>query len=97
VKKGDVVKYEPTATVGKITDIKEENGRVWVQLDRTKLYYDQVTLQACDPSEYRTSSFKERSGSRSGFKAATTEEALEQLNEMEHDVDIGDITPGGAG
>ncbi len=97
MEKGDVVKYGPTATVGKVTDIKEEDGRVWVKLDKTGLYYDQTTVQACDPSEYRTSSFKERSGTRSGLKPAAAGDTLGRLNEMEEEVDIGDITPGGAG
>jgi len=95
MKEGDVVKYMPTATVGKVTETKEENGRVWVKLDKTGLFYAQETLQACDASEYKTSSFKEREGSRSGFKIDSQD--VSDLNKMEEDVDIGNMNAGGAG
>ena len=60
VQVGDLMKYAPTSTVGKVTDIKEKDGRVWVRLDFTDLYYDAVHLIPADPSEYIEVSFKER-------------------------------------
>ncbi|MBQ8373667.1 MAG: DUF2098 family protein, partial [Candidatus Methanomethylophilaceae archaeon] len=44
MKHGDILKYLPTSTVGKVQDIKEENGVVWVKLDFTGLYYDSTYL-----------------------------------------------------
>ena len=41
---GDLLKYIPTSTVGKVTDVKEKDGKVWVRLDFTDLYYDAVNL-----------------------------------------------------
>ena len=49
VQVGDLMKYAPTSTVGKVTDIKEKDGRVWVRLDFTDLYYDAVHLIPADP------------------------------------------------
>ena len=57
---GDLLKYIPTSTVGKVTDVKEKDGKVWVRLDFTDLYYDAVNLIPADPSEYIPVSFKEK-------------------------------------
>jgi len=40
MKVGDLAKYRNTGSVGKIEDIKEEEGRTWALLDTTNLYYD---------------------------------------------------------
>ena len=64
---GDLVKYLPTSTVGKVTDIREKDGVTWVRLDYTDLYYDATTLVPADPSEYIEVSFKERSSFERGM------------------------------
>lgn len=89
--KGDVVKYPPTSTVGKVLDIKEQDGKVWVKLDKTNLYYLSETLVPADASEYKTVSFKEK---ESTFKGTNS---VKDLNKMEEEVDVGDITPTGGG
>lgn len=91
--KGDIVKYMPTNTVGKIVDVKEADGRAWFKLDRTGLFYVADTLSPADASEYKTVSFKDKE-SKKTFKGAST---LEDLHEMERDVDISDMTPSGGG
>jgi hypothetical protein len=48
---GDVLKYMPTSTVGKVTEIRERSGKVWVKLDFTNLYYDASYLVPADISE----------------------------------------------
>jgi hypothetical protein len=96
MKTGDILKYMPTSTVGKATDIRERDGRVWIQLDRTKLYYDRRFLTPADASEYKEVSFKElERGSAEGRKVAHT--FVEDIHEMEEDVDIRDMTPSGGG
>ena len=89
--KGDIVKYVPTNTVGKVVEIKEEDGKVWVKLDRTGLYYVADALVPADASEYKTVSFKEK---ESTFKGTNS---VRDLNKMEEEVDIGDVTPTGGG
>jgi len=90
--KGDIVKYPPTSTVGKVTDIKSEDGIVWVKLDKTNLYYKESLLVPADPSEYKTTSFKEQQGK--AFKGTAT---VRDLNRMEEEVDISEMMPSGGG
>lgn len=90
--KGDVAKYIATNTVGKIVDIKEENGKVWAKLDTSKLYYVIDTLQPADPSEYHPVSFKEKK-----VKEFDGLQKIRDLHEMEESVDTSDMTPSGGG
>ena len=89
---GDIVKYTPTSTVGKILDIKEEDGTVWVKLDKTNLYYRESLLVPADKSEYKTTSFKERGPKE--FKGTST---VDDLTKMEQEVDITEMMPSGGG
>ena len=93
VQVGDLMKYAPTSTVGKVTDIKEDDkGRVWVKLDFTGLYYDAVNLIPADPSEYIEVSFKERRVSREGQM-----QSIEDIKRETQEVDISEMMPSGGG
>jgi len=91
VENGDLVKYLPTSTVGKIIDIKEKDGVTWVRLDYTDLYYDAVNLVPADPSEYIEVSFKERSSFERGMKS------IEDIKRETQEVDISEFMPSGGG
>ncbi|MDR2845964.1 MAG: DUF2098 domain-containing protein [Candidatus Methanoplasma sp.] len=93
---GDILKYMPTSTVGKVMDIRDRDGRVWAQLDRTNLYYDVTFLTPADPSEYKEVSYKEREKNPVGDRERTGR-TLQELHQMEEDVDIRDLTPSGGG
>ncbi|MBR2255681.1 MAG: DUF2098 domain-containing protein [Candidatus Methanomethylophilaceae archaeon] len=88
---GDLLKYEPTSTVGKVTDIRERDGKVWVQLDFTGLYYESSNLIPADPSEYTEVSFKERSAYEGGMKS------IDDIRKEAEEVDISDFMPSGGG
>jgi len=92
---GDILKYIPTSTVGKVTDIRERDGRAWVKLDLTGLYYDAEYLKTADPSEYVEVSYKEREKGPAGREGA--EAAIEELRRTEEEVDIRRFTPSGGG
>jgi hypothetical protein len=92
---GDILKYTPTSTVGKVTDVMERDGKVWVRLDFTGLYYDAGCLKAADPSEYIEVSYKEREKASAGREGA--EAAIEELRKREEEVDIKRFTPSGGG
>ena len=85
---GDICKYLPTSTVGKIKEIRETRGKVWALLDFTNLYYDVEYLTKADISEYKEVSYKERElrGSADGALKKTAEE-----------VNIDTFTPSGGG
>ena len=91
MKVGDLLKYTPTSTVGKVTDIRERDGKVWVRLDRTDLYYDAANLIPADPSEYIEVSFKERKSYDGG------REAIEGLKKEAEDVGVSEFMPSGGG
>jgi hypothetical protein len=91
-KEGDICKYLPTSTVGKVTEVRERDGRVWARLDQTDLFYDAGRLEPADPGEYKEVSFKERERSlRSGLDAVKAHKAEAE------EVDISEFTPSGGG
>ncbi len=92
LKVGEIFKYIPTSTVGKVLDIREKDGKVWAQLDFTGLYYDVSFLTQADASEYKEVSFKEREHSQTdGLKAVFDSKAEAE------EVDISEFTPSGGG
>lgn len=86
------MKYVPTATVGKVQEIKEESGVVWVKLDFTGLFYDSRYLTPADPSEYIEVSFKERKTVYEGSL-----KSVEDLKKESEEVDISEFMPSGGG
>ncbi len=88
---GDLLKYTPTSTVGKVTDIRERDGNVWIRLDFTDLYYDASLLIPADPSEYIEVSFKERRSYDGG------RQAIEDIRKEAEDVDVSEFMPSGGG
>jgi hypothetical protein len=40
ISKGTMVRYVTTRTLGKVVDLKVEDGKTWAQIDSTELYYD---------------------------------------------------------
>ncbi len=89
---GDLLKYTPTSTVGKVTDIRERDGKVWVRLDFTDLYYDASNLVPADPSEYIEVSYKERKSTYEGSM-----KTVEDLKRETSEVDISEFMPSGGG
>lgn len=93
---GDILKYIPTSTVGKVTDVREKDGKVWVKLDFTNLYYDNEYLKTADPSEYKEISYKEREKNSTATREGA-EKIIEEAHKAEEEVDIRDFTPSGGG
>ena len=82
----------PTSTVGKVKDVMERDGKTWVLLDFTDLYYDISYLSEADAGEYRSESYKEREKGR--------EQKIRSVKEFEEtaeDVNIDTFTPSGGG
>jgi hypothetical protein len=48
IKIGTVVRYVTTRTLGKVTDLKVEDGKTWALIDSTQLYYDTHYLTVTD-------------------------------------------------
>ena len=89
---GDICKYLPTSTVGKVTDVRIKDGREWALLDFTKLYYDVAFLTPADISEYRAESYKERERDRE-----VKLKAVKEFEETAEEVNIDMFMPSGGG
>ena len=89
---GDICKYMPTSTVGKVTDVREKEGRVWALLDFTNLYYDAAFLAPADASEYKEVSYKEREKDREQKLRS-----VKQFEETAEEVNIDMFMPSGGG
>ena len=74
-----------------VTDIRERDGKVWIRLDFTDLYYDASLLIPADPSEYIEVSFKERRSYDGG------RQAIEDIRKEAEDVDVSEFMPSGGG
>ena len=92
MEKGEICKYLPTSTVGKVTDIVEREGKVWALLDFTNLYYDSAYLTKADISEYRSETYKERERDREQKLRS-----IEQFEETAEEVNIDKFMPSGGG
>jgi hypothetical protein len=92
VQVGDIVKYTPTSTVGKVTEVRERDGKVWIKLDFTGLYYDQTLLIPTSESEYSPITYKEREKKFEGRI-----QSVEEAANVARDVDISDMMPSGGG
>ena len=92
LQKGDLLKYIPTSTVGKVTDVQERDGKVWVRLDFTDLYYDSEYLIAADPSEYIEVSYEERKTVYEGSM-----KSIEDVKREAEEVDVSEFMPSGGG
>ncbi|MDR0198795.1 MAG: DUF2098 domain-containing protein [Methanomassiliicoccaceae archaeon] len=92
MKVGDICKYMPTSTVGKITDVRSKNGKEWALLDFTGLYYDASFLTPADISEYKEISYKERERDREQKMRS-----VEEFAKTAEDVNIDMFMPSGGG
>lgn len=87
---GDLLKYSPTLTVGKVVDIIERGGIEWVKLDLTGLYYDSRFLVPAKLTEYAVISFKEHEMYDKGI-------SLDDIKKETEEVDISEMMPSGGG
>jgi len=93
---GDILKYIPTSTVGKVTDVREKDGVIWVKLDFTGLYYDASYLRPADKTEYKEVSFKERE-KRAASEREEAQALVDDLQKEGEEADIKDFIPSGGG
>ena len=92
MQQGEIYKYLPTSTVGKVKEIREKDGKTWALLDFTGLWYDVTTLTPADASEYKETSYKYKERSfTSGLQS------IEDLAKEIEEVDISEFTPSGGG
>lgn len=84
---GTVLRYVNADTVGRATDIKEDDDGIWVLLDTNDLYYNVEALVIADPSALKVKHDEEKTE----FNAR---EYVKRF-ESEDTADIGQVTGGG--
>jgi hypothetical protein len=88
---GDAVKYVNSDTVSRVTEIKkDEQGKVWVLLERTDLWYREETLEPTDIKPKETKEERE-------FTAEQLEERFKKAKDTMQSFDLGKAGGGGAG
>jgi len=89
MQEGDYAKYKVTGTVGKVLEVQERDGVEWALLDTYELWYVTSLLEPALATEYKQTSFKERTQTMS----------LEEMEALDKDVmaDISTLTPSGSG
>ena len=92
VKVGDIAKYVPTSTVGKVTEVRERDGKTWIRLDFTGLYYSIDHLEPTDESEYKPVAYREREKKFEGRI-----QSVKDVEEAAREVDISEYMPSGGG
>jgi hypothetical protein len=84
---GSYVLYLNTGTAGKVLEIKQEEGVMWIMMDTTGLYYNVEALVVTDADAVKVKMEREEG------KVDKAELAREQV--PERIVDIGQVTGGG--
>lgn len=91
IKMGDAVKYVNSDTVSRVTEIKkDEQGKVWVLLESTDLWYREETLETTDIKP------KEKKEERK-LTAEELEERFRKETETLQGFEVGRAGGGGAG
>ena len=49
------VRYVDTGTIGKVVDVKTQDGMEWVKLDKTELWYRSNLVELLDDKDIKTS------------------------------------------
>ena len=52
---GSYVRYVDTGTIGKVVDIKTQDGMEWVKLDKTELWYRSNLVELLDDKDIKKS------------------------------------------
>ena len=54
---GDYVRYVDTGTIGKVVDLKTEDGIDWVNIEKTGLWYRSKLVELLDEKDLKKKSF----------------------------------------
>ncbi|HHN82153.1 MAG TPA: DUF2098 domain-containing protein [Methanomicrobia archaeon] len=72
---GSYARYVNTGTIGKVVDMREEDGMTFAKLDATELYYDITYLEAAE----KPTDDAKRTGHDLAFEQKTHDELKDSL------------------
>lgn len=79
------VRYVDTGTIGKVLDMKTENEKGWVKLDKTELWYLASRVELLDEKDIK----KSRWGDNNEVNIEDLKEKAMEFNEFELATDAG--------
>ena len=81
------VRYVDTGTIGKVVDLKTQDGVEWVKLDKTELWYRSNLVELLDEKDIKKSAFydKEDDGE---IDIEEMKEKARRLEDMEMDSSV---------
>ncbi|MBQ9159698.1 MAG: DUF2098 domain-containing protein [Methanobrevibacter sp.] len=54
------VRYVDTGTIGKVVDVKTQDGADWVKIDKTNLWYRAKLVELLDEKDIKTSTYYDK-------------------------------------
>ena len=81
------VRYVDTGTIGKVVDLKTQDGVEWVKLDKTELWYRSNLVELLDEKHIKKSTFYDNDGNDEIDIEAMKEKA-ESLENMQMDSSV---------
>ena len=80
-------RYVDTGTIGKVVDVKTQDGIEWVKLDKTELWYRSNLVELLDEKDIKKSSFYDGRGDEELDVEAMKEKAT-ALEDMQMDSSV---------
>ncbi|WP_462315653.1 DUF2098 domain-containing protein [Methanobrevibacter sp.] len=80
------VRYVDTGTIGKVVDVKTQDGVEWVKLDKTELWYRSNLVELLDDKDIKKSTLYDRDDNDVDIEAM--KEKAESLENMQMDSSV---------
>lgn len=84
---GSYVRYVDTGTIGEVLEVKTQDGRDWVKLDKTNLWYRSDLVELLDEKDIKTSTYYDNEGGDDIDIEAMKEKAM-KMEDMEMDSSV---------
>lgn len=80
----DHVRYVDTGTIGKVVEVKTENGSDWVRIDKTDLWYKSKLVEILDDKDLKKKSYDDDDD----FDVEKLKEKAQSLENMQMDSSV---------
>ncbi len=84
---GSYVRYVDTGTIGKVLDEKTENGKDWVKVDSTDLWYRSDLVELLDEKDIKKSTYYDNEGNNE-VDVEAMKERISKMEDMEMDSSV---------
>ena len=81
------VRYVDTGTIGKVVDLKTQDGIEWVKLDKTELWYRSNLVELLDEKDIKKSTYYDNEGDND-VDVEAMKEKISAMEDMEMDSSV---------